>query len=333
MNEKQRPFLRKLSTGILLPVLLLVVAILMGQARPVADPTPTEPSDPTKAERGTPILTVVSENEVRTMQLDGYLVGVLLGEMPATFETEALRAQAVAARTYALRQAIDGEKHGKNAVCTDSNCCQAFFDPLDYIAVGGSEWAVERMEQAVHDTKDQVLLYDGKLIEATYFSCAGGATEDAVAVWGEEYPYLQSVPSLGEEEALYYTDTQTFSAEEFQKALGIRLEGAVEKWFGQPTYTSGGGVDTLPICGIPYRGTTLRSLLGLRSTAFTVSVEAGQIVFHTKGSGHRVGMSQYGANAMAKAGKNHRQILTYYYTDIEIVQIGDETPEIDKIFS
>lgn len=324
MNEQQRPFLRKLSAGVLLPILLLVVAILMGEARPTADPQPTDTTEPPLSQKISREVMVVFPDGRRTMELDTYLVGVLLGEMPATFETEALRAQAVAARTYTLRHSQSGEKHGKNTVCTDSTCCQAYFDPLDYVAAGGSEETVERMRRAVRDTENQVLFYGGELIEATYFSCAGGATEDAVAVWGEDYPYLQSVPSLGEEEALYYTDKKVFSAEEFQKALGIRLEGAVETWFGQATYTSGGGVETLPICGIPYRGTTLRTLLDLRSTAFAVSVEAGQIVFSTKGSGHRVGMSQYGANAMAKSGKSYRQILTYYYTDVEIVQYGEE---------
>lgn len=317
---------RTLSIGVLLPILLLVVAALIGLSRPQEEKQ--EAAQPSRQ-----ALTVLFENEAREMDTQTYLLGVVLGEMPAEFETEALRAQAIAARTYTLKTAHDGIAHGKNRICTDAGCCQAYIDPTTYIASGGSEAAVQRVRQAVSDTEGQVLVYNGELIMATYFSCAGDATEDAVAVWGQAYPYLRSVPSPGEQNARYYTDTCTFSPEEFQKALGIRLEGKVEQWFAEPTRTDGGGVDTMCICGIPYRGTTLRALLQLRSTNFTVSVENGQIVVQTKGNGHRVGLSQYGANAMAKDGRRAEQILRYYYNGVEIVQYTEEIAKTDENFS
>lgn len=331
MNEKRNAALGKLCMGILLPILLLSVVVLMGKDKPEPQPQPPQTTQDVVPQKQ--MLTVLFADETRTMDLDTYLLGVLLGEVPASFELDALRAQAVAARTYTIKQCLSGQRHGSNTLCTDHTCCQAYADPLDYMASGGSESALRRVRQAVEDTTGQVLVYGGELIYATYFSCAGDKTEDAVAVWGQDYPYLQSVPSPGEEDAVFYTDSKTFSAEAFQAALGIRLEGTVDSWFGQATYTDGGGVDTLHICGIPYRGTTLRTLLELRSTVFSVSVQNGQITFQTKGYGHRVGLSQYGANAMAKAGKNYREILTYYYTGAEIVQYTDERMENEKNFS
>lgn len=256
------------------------------------------------------------------MDLEEYLVGVLLAEMPASFEVEALKAQAVAARTFALKCHMDGYKHDKGAVCTNFACCQAYLSPENYLDRGWSERNIQKVRRAVTATEGQVLTYDGKLILATYFACSGGSTEDAAAVWGQEYPYLQAVPSPGEEETIYYTDSKSFSPEEFQKALGVALHGEPELWFGVARHTEGGGVETMEIGGVSYRGTTLRSLLELRSTVFSVRVQDGQILFETRGYGHRVGMSQYGADALAMAGKTYQQILTHYYQGAQIQTYG-----------
>ena len=164
---------------------------------------------------------------------------------------------------------------------------------------------------------EQVLTYENALIEATYFSCSGGSTEDAVAVWGNAYPYLKAVDSPGEEHAAHYTDTVTFTPLQFQSALGVILSGTPENWFGPVTYTEGGGVDTMQIGKTIYKGTELRQKLSLRSTAFTVSV-GEYITITTEGDGHRVGMSQYGADAMAAAGKDYREILAHYYPGTEL---------------
>ena len=249
---------------------------------------------------------------VTQQDVEDYLVGVVLAEMPASFELEALKAQAVVARTYTMRAASTVGKHGDGSVCTDYACCQAYIDPAEYIHKGGTKESLEKIKTAVRDTAGEVLTYEGKLIEATYFSCSGGSTEDAVAVWGNDYPYLQAVDSPGEEHAAHYTDTVSFTPKQLQSALGVTLSGSPEEWFGTVTYTEGGGVDTIQIGGKAYRGTQLRQLLSLRSTAFTVSV-GEDISFTTKGFGHRVGMSQYGADAMALSGKGYEEILTHYY--------------------
>ncbi len=262
-------------------------------------------------------VTVKLPEGTEEMDLEEYLVGVVLGEMPADFETEALKAQAVVARTFTLRTVGVGKKH-PGMVCTDPACCQAYFDPEDYVAQGGEGSDVEKIHRAVAETAGQVLYYDGALIEATYFSCSGGRTEDAQAVWGADVPYLRATDSPGEEGAAHYTDTVTFSASEFAAALGLDGSGDPESWLGPATYTDGGGVETMAVCGRIFKGTELRSLLGLRSTAFTMEASGGEITVVTRGFGHRVGMSQYGAEAMAATGADYASILTHYYQGAEL---------------
>ena len=158
-----------------------------------------------------------------------------------------------------------------------------------------------------------MLTYQGQLIEATYFSCSGGSTEDAIAVWGTDYPYLRATDSPGEENAAHYTDTVEFSEEEFEALLDRDLRGEPESWFGLTTYTAGGGIASMDIGGSTYTGTQLRQLLGLRSTAFTVTTDNDCVIITTRGFGHRVGMSQYGADVMAASGSSCEEILGHYY--------------------
>lgn len=280
--------------------------------------TPEEPqqeeqlqSEPVedKAERTVSVLT---ENGLKEMLLEDYIFCVVLAEMPADFELEALKAQAVVARTYTCRK-MESSKHSEGDVCTDFQCCQAFIWEEDYISSGGTEKSVQKVRQAVSETAGKVLTYNSELIEATYFSCSGGKTEDAKEVWGGEVPYLQSVESPGEEQAEHYMDTVTFSAAEFCQKLGLSLSGFPASWIGQITYTKGGGVSTIQIGGENFSGTEIRELLQLRSTAFVITAAGDHISVTTKGFGHRVGMSQYGADAMAVQGSDYECILYHYY--------------------
>lgn len=250
------------------------------------------------------------DGSVEEMDMDAYLVGVVLGEMPAYFEPEALKAQAVVARTYTQKAYVTGGKHGDGSVCTDSTCCQAYVPENSY---DGTQEETEKIRTAVQATSGMVLTYEGQLIEATYFSCSGGSTEDAAAVWGTDFPYLRAVSSPGEEDATHYRDTATFTEEELEEKLGITLEGAPEDWVGTAFYTAGGGVATISIGGVEFEGTQLRQKLGLRSTAFTVTAAGSSLTITTKGFGHRVGMSQFGADAMAAKGSSYEEILAYYY--------------------
>lgn len=321
MNFQGKVLIRQLALGGLLPALVLLAVVLLLPQRPApSEPSAGATTAPTEPEQAELVLSVLSGDSCQAMPLEEYLLGVVLGEMPASFASQALQAQAVAARTYTLKQCISVRRHGENTLCTDHTCCQAYTDPRDYVAAGGSWSSVERVRNAVESTAGQVLQFDGELIYATYFSCAGGQTEAAVAVWGQDYPYLQSVPSPGEEGATWFTDEKTFTSQQLQQALAVRLDGSVRSWFGDVTFTDGGGVDRIEIGGVSYRGVTIRSLLGLRSTAFTVSFSGDSVTFHTRGYGHRVGLSQYGANAMALEGYDYCQILSHYYPGTVLVQ-------------
>lgn len=299
---------------------LVVPAVLLGLVVSYARQKPEEP-DPVQTEPETTMETVQSyilpvlgkDGTVTEMELGDYLTGVLLAELPASFEQEAKKAQAVVARTYAVRSDLRRPKHEKAAVCMESACCQGYISPEDYLAGGGTEEAIDAAKSAVLQTGMNVLTYEGELIEATYFSCSGGRTEDAVAVWGTDVPYLRTTESPGEEHASHFTDTVSFSAEEFASALALQPEGNPEDWLGPVTYTAGGGVNTMMIGGISFEGTALRKILGLRSTAFTMTAGEDTITVTTRGYGHRVGMSQYGADAMAVSGSGYEEILAHYY--------------------
>ncbi len=267
-------------------------------------------------------LSVLTEQGVQQLDLETYLTGVLLAEMPITFEEEALKAQAVACRTYTLTR-CKHPRHDPAAVCADSGCCQGWRDPAE-----ADDDARERAAEAVRATDGLVLLYAGELIDATFFSCSGGRTEDASAVWGGELPYLRAVDSPGEESASHYSDQVRVPLADFQATLAtldgnVRFDHSPVTWVASVQYTAGGGIARMVIGGCPFRGTTLRKAFALRSTAFTLSLNQEEAVFTTRGNGHRVGMSQYGANAMAQAGNDFETILKWYYQGIELIRADE----------
>ena len=309
MKTLMQDLLTSFVMGILLPFLLLNGAVRLDRLQP--EPEASEETQVSAAEFQIPVLQ--ESGGVQLMDESQYLAGVVLAEMPASFHTEALKAQAVAARTY-TRKAVASDKHG-GCLCTDSRCCQAYLDSERYLEQGGTEDGIRKTAEAVTETAGMVLTYGGELIEATYFSSAGGSTEAAVAVWGTDYPYLQAVDSP-EEEQFHST---IFTPGQFQDALGMTLEGSPETWVGLTTYTDGGGVDTMVIGGETFTGVQLRQKLNLRSTDFSLDIRDGQICITASGHGHRVGMSQYGADAMADGGSSYREILHHYYPGVDIL--------------
>ena len=309
MKGKLQAFLFAMVLGLVLPWIVCAIG-----GRGIVAEIAGEEIQITVSKEKTPqqTIAVLTKDGLQQMLLEDYLTGVLLGELPGSFALEAKKAQAVVARTYALRIAA-GDRHG-GAVCTDSGCCQSYRDP----ALAADSDAVQEAVLAVQQTAGMVLTYDGKLIDATYFSCSGGVTEDAVAVWGTDIPYLQSVASPGEEYAAHYADTVSFTFQEFRKALKTDLPEDASQWLGAVSYTESGSVAAMSIGGTSYTGTQLRRLLGLRSTVFEMEIRKDAVVIHTKGFGHRVGMSQYGADAMARSGKDFMQILHHYYKDVKL---------------
>lgn len=318
-----KELLAALFFALVLPGLLINAGAMLLPSGPPPEET-TAPAQPPAEKVSLPVLVRSADGTVTGQDLDTYLVGVVLAEMPASFEPEALKAQAIAARTYARKAYVTGGKHGDGSVCTQSTCCQAYLSPEDYLAKGGTSQGLEAVSQAVAQTSGTVLTYQGELIEATYFSCSGGRTEDAAAVWGTEFPYLQAVESPGEEKAVHYTDSFSFSSAEFAQLLGLDASGDPANWFQNVHFTPGGGVDTISICAQEFTGIQLRSLLHLPSTSFTVQTSGDTIVLTTYGYGHRVGMSQYGADAMAVAGSSFGEILAHYYPGTELTVLESE---------
>ena len=310
MKKTWQETLHAIWMGMAVPGLILAILVMFWEKdKPESNTEPETLAAPVSFS----VLVRWPDEGVEQMDMDEYLTGVVLAEMPAFFEPEALKAQAVAARTYARKAAVTGGKHGDGSVCTDYTCCQAYLSPEEYLEKGGIRDDIQKVRSAVLDTSGYVLTYNGELIEAVYFSCSGGKTEDAAAVWGTDYPYLRSTDSPGEEGAAFYSDTKVFTPEEFENALGIVLSAEPAQWFGEVTRTAGDGVDTMEIGGLKFSGVELRTALGLRSTAFTITVQENMIQVETLGYGHRVGMSQYGADAMAAAGSDYQQILSHYY--------------------
>lgn len=323
MKSLYREILLAALLGLVLPWGMLNLVIGLDRAEPVASVGAVEMETAPEVTAAGESLTMLlrrEDGQTQELDMDTYLTGVLLAEVPASFHPEAKKAQAVAARTFTRKAWVTGGKHGDGSVCTDPACCQAYIEPQKYLENGGTEEAVEQARAAAVDTAGYVLTYDGALIEATYFSCSGGSTEDAVAVWGADYPYLRATQSPGEENAAHYIDTVRFTKSEFAKALDVTLTGEPDSWIGFTTYTSGGGVNTMRIAGQEFQGTELRKLLGLRSTAFTVTADGEGVTITTRGYGHRVGMSQYGADAMAESGSTYAEILVHYYqgTQLEV---------------
>ena len=319
MNTKVTEIIVAILLGITIPSLL----ILLLQDRVLPDKT-INSTEPTKSTATTEsflppaqIPVLFESGTVINMPIEEYVLCVVLREMPASFEPEALKAQAIVARTYAIRRAVKNGKHSEAAVCTASSCCQGYCSPVEYRNAGGKQKDIDKIQEAVEATAGLVIVYEGELIDATYFSCSGGYTEDAQAVWGTDIPYLRSVESPGEERASRFVDTVTFSVEDFTKKLGLsdKKKITVERI----SYTEGNGIESISICGQTFTGKQLRQKLKLRSTAFVINAVGDTVTITTKGYGHRVGMSQYGADAMAVTGASCDEILKHYYQGVSLI--------------
>ena len=323
---------------ILLLVVFLGPMLFLGgpPEDPEEDPLPTAtlPIDRTAITPGSDASRLVrvrmEDGTAATLTLADYLWRVVAAEMPASFEREALRAQAVTARTYTLYQMGIGTNpnHPEADMCTDIACCQAYLDPDQAAANwgdGASAYAA-KITDAVSSTDGQAIFYEGALIDAVFFSSAAGRTLDAVEVWGGSVPYLTGVESPEGEEVPNYHTTVAVSLEDFRETVLAQypqadLSGDPSGWFQSLRPTSSGGVNTVEVGGVVVKGSELRSLFGLRSAHFTVTAGAEGVAFSVTGYGHGVGMSQYGANAMARAGASWQEILEHYYTGVTIAPL------------
>ena len=257
------------------------------------------------------------EEEIKELKIEEYLVGVLAGEMPASFEMEALKAQAVASRSYAMYKILHNDTDNFDVLSDITN--QVYLTEEEMQEKWGSEYPIylNKIKNAISATKDEVMYYDNEIIEAFYFSMSNGATEDAKSVFEEDLPYIKPVTSSWDNESLNnFKVTTTFTKEEFCKQLN--LENCQSVTIDNINYSASHRINSIMVNNKTFKGTVVRQLLNLRSTDFSFEQKNDTIQITTKGYGHGVGMSQYGANGMAKEGYTYKEILNYYYNDITI---------------
>lgn len=315
--------MRRLVTGATLIIIALVIGLPFLLSRQI----------PARFFPGVTIVRVYlhQENRVAYMQLEDYLVGVVGAEMPAEFPLDALKAQAVAARTYVVKRisagGVDNPIHAGADVCDDHRHGQAWLSREEL----KKRWGTVRyysyyykVKRAVDETRGQVLTYQGELIDAAYHASCGGRTENAEDVWKYQAPYLKSVLCPYDSDP-NPVQTASFSFEQVDQALGTSLAAVPaagkenpDRDFKLVEKTAAGRPKILQIGSRQFPAVAVRDLLGLRSTRFTWDIEGDTVTFTTTGYGHGVGLCQYGARGMAEHGYNYRIILGHYYSGAEI---------------
>lgn len=274
------------------------------------------------------------EARVENIPLVDYLCGVLDGEMQPNYEPEALKAQAVAAYSYLVYQYTDNYETKKDAhkggwICTDPSHCKAYLSESDARKAWGNEWFdkyADRVRSSVVETLYQTMVYQSAPINAVFHSLSSGRTEAAKDVWEYDIPYLQEVDSSFDETAEDFQSEKVLSSEEFKTALKNYDSNMVFPENGDLVTdivrSESGGVVRLKVGGVEMKGTQFRTLFGLRSANFSFEFSGDLVKISVKGYGHGVGMSQYGANCLAKEGKTYKEILQHYYTGIEFAEIN-----------
>lgn len=269
------------------------------------------------------------------LSLGEYLVCVLAAEMPVSFEMEALKAQAVAARTYVYKRikrfgGSGCKTHPDADICSDYFCCQAYHSIAHLKKIWQGSYDAYRLKiaQAIAETAGQIITYQGRPIDPVYHSTCGGKTESARNVWGNDIAYLQSVTCSYCTESPRYIEDKKLSIKTFASSLS-QQDGRVPALAMQASVpemhlnklTDSGRVESIKIGNVIYSGTQVRSALNLNSTNFSWNINGEAIVIKTQGYGHGVGMCQYGANGMAKAGFSYAQIIKHYYQNTKIERI------------
>ena len=275
------------------------------------------------------------EGKTQEINMEDYIVCVVSAEVPASFHEEAIKAQAVAARTYVYNKykkftedpSLAPDEHKDASVCTDYTHCCAYYSKEKLQEIHGEEWMkkyYDKIVDCVKATKGEIILYEGEPITASFHASSGGCrTENSGDVWSSDLPYLVSVESPGEDKREGYNTVVTVSCDNFKAKINEGYPDAAlgddrNTWFGDITYTQGNSVNTIKIGNTQIKGTQMRSLFGLKSACFEISMLNDKITFNVHGSGHGVGMSQHGANIMANDGKGYIEILKWYYTGVEV---------------
>lgn len=278
----------------------------------------------------------ITTGKTEEISAEDYVVGAVCAEMPATFEKEALKAQAVAAHTYAERQKAKALAAPDPELCgayfsNDSSKFQAYFTENQAKQYYGESYDmyIKKIREAVGEVCDEVIVYNDEPIIAAFHSMSAGMTESAENVWGNNVEYLVPVESKTDTSAPKFLEEKSFSEAEMKECLesafeDIKLGKEAGEWFGAKKLSDSQTVLTIEVGGITVTGQQLRTALSLRSAAFEISYEDGGFTVTTKGYGHAVGMSQYGANSMAEEGKSYKEILEHYYPGTKIKKADHE---------
>ena len=283
----------------------------------------------TYKEKKTVKLLHVKTGEIEELPMEEYLYGVVSAEMPANYQEEALKAQAIVARTYTIYKMYNGSKHENADICDDSTCCQAWISKEDRLSKWNEELREENWQKittAVNETNGKIITYNGEPINAFFHSNSGGTTETVNNVWGgSDYPYLQSVETSGEEEYIQYSSSLTLTKDEVLAKLQEKYPETVIDWNMQNPiniieYTESGRIKTIKFGNTSISGVEARTIFGLKSAKFNIEI-GENITFNVVGYGQGVGLSQTGADAMAKIGANAEQIINHYYTGVKIENI------------
>lgn len=258
--------------------------------------------------------------KIDNVLLEDYIVGVLAGEMPVSFEIEALKAQAVAARTYVMKRLVNNKNNDYDIIDTTLN--QVYLDNDELKKKWGNNYVnyINKLKTAVLETSGEYITYKDNIIDALFFSTSVGATENSEEVFVSALPYLRSVDSSWDAEVSpVFSENNTFSLKEFYNKLNLTYSNNLSIDVLQTTST--GRIKKIKINGTTFNGTTVAGKLGIRSDYFNISRDNDTVLVTTKGYGHGVGMSQYGAEAMAKKGYTYDKILKHYYKDVDIKKI------------
>ncbi len=262
-----------------------------------------------------------SKKTIENVPLDDYLVGVVAAEMPAEFKEEALKAQALTARTYIVNRLLNKDTMGtpKGSQVTDTQLHQVYMSDAEQRKDWGPDydWKKKKIVEAVRTTSGQILTFDGKPIDALFFSTSNGYTENSEDYWEGNIPYLRSVSSPWDKKSPKYSSQKVMTVKEFESRLGVKIgsSGTVGKIVEK---TAGKRVAKVNFSGKVLTGRDIREKLDLRSSDFSWERKGNNIVITTKGFGHGVGMSQYGANGMASDGADCEAIVKHYYKGVEI---------------
>ncbi|TRM10745.1 stage II sporulation protein D [Lentibacillus cibarius] len=269
-----------------------------------------------------------STDEVEDVPLETYVSRVVASETPAEFDMEALKAQALAARTYIVNRLLHQDNSDKPDV-TDTTSDQVYHNEEELRKTMGSDYNKEmkKIKKAVAATKGEILTYKDQPITPAYFSTSNGYTENSEDYWKNEVPYLRSVKSPWDKDTPKFLDQQIFTLREVEKQLKTDLPD-IKNLTMEIARTDSNRVSQLNIGGKTYTGRDVREALGLRSTDFTIEKKNNHLIFTTKGYGHGIGMSQYGANGMAKEGKTYKEIVQHYYQGIDISTVNDAVPTL-----